>query len=84
MNWDLVRNEMKQVRELLKQKWAELTDDDLLLLKGGREIFMGRLQQRTGLAAEEVEREFAVLVATLDPSLAHPPAIIHLGTGDGR
>lgn len=70
MNWERVRGEAKQVRGLLKQKWAKLTDDDLLLLEGKKEVFIGRLQERTGIEKDEVERQFDALLARLEPKVA--------------
>ncbi|MFT3836567.1 MAG: CsbD family protein [Myxococcaceae bacterium] len=57
MNWDQIKGQMQQVQGKLKSKWAKLTDDDLMLLKGKKDIFLGRLQERTGMKKEEAERE---------------------------
>jgi len=66
MNWDQVKGEAKQVGGLLKQKWAKLTDDDVMLLSGKKEVFLGKLQERTGLAKEEAEKQFDALLAGMD------------------
>jgi uncharacterized protein YjbJ (UPF0337 family) len=39
----------------LKQKWAELTDDDLQLAEGKHEELLGRIQKRTGQTREAIE-----------------------------
>jgi uncharacterized protein YjbJ (UPF0337 family) len=70
MNWDQVEGQMKQVGGKLKEKWAKLTDDDLLLLKGKKEVFLGKLQERAGLAKDEAEKELDALVSTLDVETA--------------
>jgi len=57
---------MKQVGGKLKEKWAKLTDDDLMLLQGKKEVFMGKLQERTGLAKDEAEKQFDAFIAKLD------------------
>jgi len=49
---------VKQVGGKMKEKWAKLTDDDLLLLQGKKEVFLGKLQERTGLAKDEAEKQF--------------------------
>ncbi len=41
----------------LKQKYADLTDDDLLFEEGKEDELLGRLQKRTGEAKEKL-REF--------------------------
>lgn len=38
----------------LKQKWAQLTDDDLQYLEGKQEELLGRIQKRTGETREAV------------------------------
>jgi len=39
----------------LKQKFADLTDDDLLLVEGKQDELLGRLQKKMGKTKEEVE-----------------------------
>ena len=41
----------------LKQKYADLTDDDLLFAEGKEEEMLGRLQQRTGQTKEALRKE---------------------------
>jgi uncharacterized protein YjbJ (UPF0337 family) len=65
MNWDQIQGQIDQVAGKLKTQWAKLTDDDLLLLKGKKEIFLGKLQERTGLAKEQAEKQLDALMATL-------------------
>lgn len=66
MNWDQVEGRAKQVAGKLKEKWGKLTDDDLLLLKGKKETFLGKLQERAGLAKDEAEKQFDAFLAKLD------------------
>jgi uncharacterized protein YjbJ (UPF0337 family) len=40
----------------LKQKYASLTDDDLLYVEGKEDELIGRIQKRTGQTREAVER----------------------------
>ncbi len=40
----------------LKQKWAQLTDDDLTYAEGQQEELLGRIQKRTGETREAVEK----------------------------
>lgn len=39
----------------LKQKWADLTDDDLQYIEGKQDELIGRIQKRTGESREAVE-----------------------------
>jgi uncharacterized protein YjbJ (UPF0337 family) len=43
----------------LKQRFASLTDDDLAYVKGREDELLARLQERTGLSRDELERELA-------------------------
>jgi uncharacterized protein YjbJ (UPF0337 family) len=40
----------------LKQKYADLTDNDLLFEEGKEDELLGRLQQRTGETKENIRR----------------------------
>jgi uncharacterized protein YjbJ (UPF0337 family) len=40
----------------LKQKWANLTDDDLRYTEGKTDELIGRIQKRTGETREAVEK----------------------------
>ncbi len=77
MDWDRVRNEAKEVRGRLQQKWSRLTDEDFLLLDGTKEGFISRLQERTGLTAAEASLQFDALVENLDLDRTHH-GVIHL------
>ncbi len=48
-NWNIAKGK-------LKQKWGELTDDDLDYVEGQQEELLGRIQKRTGKTREEVEQ----------------------------
>jgi uncharacterized protein YjbJ (UPF0337 family) len=45
------------VKGKLKQKYAQLTDDDLTFAEGKEEELYGRLQQRLGKTREEIRKE---------------------------
>lgn len=40
----------------LRQKWAQLTEDDLQYTAGKQEELLGRIQKRTGQSREAVEK----------------------------
>lgn len=48
-NWNVTKGK-------LKQKWADLTDDDLQYVEGKEEELIGRIQKKTGESREAVER----------------------------
>jgi uncharacterized protein YjbJ (UPF0337 family) len=56
MNWDQLQGKWKQMKGSVKQQWGKLTDDDLDYMSGSRERFVGRLQERYGIAKEEAQK----------------------------
>lgn len=44
----------KELKGKLKQKYAMLTDDDMLLVEGKQEELLGRLQAKLGKSKEEM------------------------------
>ena len=52
-----IKGSRNEIQGKLKQKYAELTDDDLTFAEGKEEELLGRLQQRLGKSKEEVRRE---------------------------
>jgi len=57
MNWDQLEGKWKEMKGSVKQKWGKLTDDDLDYINGSRDQFLGRLQQRYGIAKEEAQNQ---------------------------
>ncbi len=54
-NWNVLKGK-------LKEKYAQLTDNDLLYVEGKEEELLGRIQQRTGRTRREIEREIENLL----------------------
>ena len=57
MNKFTLKGTWNEVKGKLKQKYAELTDDDLTYAEGKEDELLGRLQKRTGRTQEELRRE---------------------------
>jgi len=57
MNEDKIQGQWKQLSGKLKAKWGKLTDDDLTVIEGNREYLVGKIQERYGMAREEVEKQ---------------------------
>jgi uncharacterized protein YjbJ (UPF0337 family) len=45
-----------EVKGKLKQKFALLTDSDVLLVEGTQDEMLGRLQQKLGKTKEEIQK----------------------------
>ncbi len=49
-----IKGTWNEVAGKLKQKYADLTDDDLLFIEGKEEELLGRLQKKLGESKEKV------------------------------
>lgn len=56
MNMLKIKGKWNEVAGRLKQKFANLTDDDLLLKAGKEEETLGRLQKKLGKTKEELQK----------------------------
>lgn len=66
MNKLEIKGDWNILKGNLKQKWAQLTDDDLVFIEGKQDELMGRIQKRTGETREAVEssiREYRAAIA---------------------
>lgn len=57
MNWDRVKGNWKQFKGNAQKQWGKLTDDELDQVNGDREILIGKVQERYGIARDEAERQ---------------------------
>jgi len=57
MNKDQIEGSWKQLKGKVKEKWGQLTDDELDEYEGKAEQLAGLIQQRTGEAREKVQRQ---------------------------
>lgn len=56
-NKDTLQGQWKQFVGRVKEKWGRLTDDDLAQISGRRDILVGKIQEKYGIAKERAERE---------------------------
>ena len=59
MNTQTLKGNWHIVKGRLKQKFANLTDNDLRYVKGKEEELIGRIQKLTGATRDEIERLLA-------------------------
>ncbi len=50
-NWNIVKGKMKE-------KYGELTDDDLNYVEGQEDQLLGRIQKKTGESKDKIKKEF--------------------------
>ena len=53
----IVSKEIGQTAGKIKEKWGKLTDDDLTQINGKREQFEGKIQERYGIAKDQVRKD---------------------------
>jgi uncharacterized protein YjbJ (UPF0337 family) len=56
-----LKGSWNEVKGKLKQKYAQLTDDDLAFAEGKDEELLGRLQQKLGKSKEDLRTELESL-----------------------
>ena len=56
MSWDQVQSRWLQMRGSLRHRWGRLTEDDLDVIAGNRDIFIGRVQERYSISREEARQ----------------------------
>jgi uncharacterized protein YjbJ (UPF0337 family) len=57
MDWNRVEGNWKQVKGKVKEKWGQLTDDDLDRVNGKRDQLEGTIQERYGIAKDMVRQD---------------------------
>lgn len=56
MNKLSIKGDWKVISGKLKQKYADLTDDDLLFAEGKEDELLGRLEQKIGKTKEQIHK----------------------------
>jgi uncharacterized protein YjbJ (UPF0337 family) len=57
MNRNILEGKWKQLRGIVREKWGELTDDELDEIAGNSERLAGVLQEKYGYTQMEAERQ---------------------------
>ena len=57
MNKLMIKGNWNEIKGKMKQKYGELTDDDLTFTEGKEDELLGRLQSKTGKAKEALVEE---------------------------
>ena len=52
-----LKGSWNEVKGKLKQKYAQLTDDDLMFVEGKEDELLGRLEKRVGRTRDELRAE---------------------------
>ncbi len=57
MNWDRIEGNWKQFSGKIKEKWGQLTDDEVARINGDRQQLEGLIQERYGYARDKAREE---------------------------
>lgn len=57
MNTDFIQGQWRQLSGRIKEKWGDLTEDDLDVAEGHSEYLVGKLQERYGWSKDRAEKE---------------------------
>jgi uncharacterized protein YjbJ (UPF0337 family) len=75
MNSDQLEGKWKQVKGEVREKWGQLTDDDIHVIAGRRDQLIGRIQERYGIAKEAATREVDTFLKKLNAESARDATI---------
>jgi uncharacterized protein YjbJ (UPF0337 family) len=56
-----LKGQWNEIKGKLKQKYGQLTDDDLMFAEGKDDEMLGRLQKKLGRTKEEIRKEIESL-----------------------
>ena len=57
MNEYTIKGKWAQLKGKAKEKWGELTNDDLDIIEGKRDQLAGKIREKYGRTKEEAEKE---------------------------
>jgi uncharacterized protein YjbJ (UPF0337 family) len=57
MDWNRIEGNWKRTKGKIKEKWGQLTDDDISQVNGKRDQLEGKIQERYGLAKDRARRD---------------------------
>lgn len=64
MNWEQIQGKWLEYKGQVKQRWGKLTDQDLMVINGKRDVLIGKLRERAGATKEQAEKEIAEFEAS--------------------
>ncbi|HET7202356.1 MAG TPA: CsbD family protein [Steroidobacteraceae bacterium] len=57
MNWEALKGSWTQLRGRIRMQWGRLTDDQLDVIEGRRDLLLGKLQETYGVTEEEADAQ---------------------------
>ncbi len=62
MNEDVLKGKWKELKGNVKEKWGELTDDEMTKIDGQQEQLVGILQAKYGYSKEKAQEEYDTFI----------------------
>ena len=56
MSWNRIEGNWKQFKGKVQETWGELTDDELDQIAGKRDVLLGKIQEKYGIAQDEADK----------------------------
>jgi uncharacterized protein YjbJ (UPF0337 family) len=72
MDNNIMKGKWNQVKGRVKQRWGELTDDDIARIDGSKDKLIGTLQERLGRTKDAATREVADFLHSVEQRLNNP------------
>jgi uncharacterized protein YjbJ (UPF0337 family) len=66
MDWDQLQGRWTQMRGTLRRRWGRLTEDDLDIIAGNRDTFVGRVQERYSIDRQEAQQRIEEWLRALE------------------
>ena len=60
---DEIKGKLTEFRGRVKQKWGQLTDDEIAEAQGDRDVLAGKIQNRYGGSKEQIRRQLDEMAA---------------------
>lgn len=57
MDWNQIEGDWQRLKGHVKEKWGQLTDDEIDKINGHREQLEGKIQERYGIARDKAKKE---------------------------
>lgn len=57
MDWNQIEGDWKRLKGHVKEKWGQLTDDEIDKINGRREELESKIQERYGIARDKAKKQ---------------------------
>ncbi|MDH3238765.1 MAG: CsbD family protein [Deltaproteobacteria bacterium] len=66
MNWERIAGNWKEFKGKIRERWGFLTDEELDVIAGKRDMLVGKLVERYGLTKDRAEQAVEEFLKGLD------------------